>query len=171
MTMPDDPQHKRLTMTLLMTPDKANFAGYVHGGAMLKMLDEVAYACASRYCGHYVITVSVDQVVFRQPINVGELATFMASVNYTGTTSMEVGIRVVSENIHTKQERHVMTCYFTMVAVDENRKPTTVPPVLITTSDEQRRWAAAKLRRDLRKEVEARSLEIRLHPEDFASES
>lgn len=169
--MQEDPQHKSLLMTLLMTPDKANFAGYVHGGAMLKMLDEVAYACASRYCGHYVITVSVDQVMFREPIHVGELVTFLSSVNYTGNTSMEVGIRVMAENIQSKTERHVMTCYFTMVAVDETRTPTSVPQLALDTPEDHRRWAAAKLRRELRKEIEQRSMEIRLHPEDFASES
>ena len=74
-------QNKTLSMTLLMTPNMANFSGYVHGGAQLRLLDQVAYACASRYAGAYVVTVSVDQVVFRQPIHVGELVTFLASVN------------------------------------------------------------------------------------------
>lgn len=83
-----------LSMTVLMTPDMANFAGNVHGGTILKLLDQVAYACASRYAGRYVVTLSVDQVTFRQPVHVGELVTFLASVNYTGTTSLEVGIKV-----------------------------------------------------------------------------
>ena len=85
------PAHQ-LTMTVLMTPDTANFSGKVHGGSILKMLHQVAYACASRYAGHYVVTLSVDQVMFCQPIHAGELVTFMASVNHTGNTSMEVGI-------------------------------------------------------------------------------
>ena len=76
--------HAELTMTVLMTPDKANFSGNVHGGTLLKYLDEVAYACASRYAGQYVVTLSVDQVNFRQPVHVGELVTFLASVNYVG---------------------------------------------------------------------------------------
>lgn len=88
-----------LSMTVLMTPDMANFSGNVHGGAILKYLDSVAYACASRYSGSYVVTLSVDRVVFRQPIHVGELVTFLASVNFTGSTSMEIGIKVVTENI------------------------------------------------------------------------
>jgi acyl-CoA hydrolase len=160
-------QHKDLKMTVLMTPDKANFTGYVHGGATLKLLDEVAYACASRYSGHYVVTISVDQVIFREPTRVGELVTFMASVNYTGKTSMEVGIRVVAEDITSRTERHVMTCYFTMVAVDDDRKPVQVPPLRVETPVEQRRWAAARLRREFRRVVEERSLEIRQHPEDI----
>jgi len=122
------PSHE-LTMTVLMTPDMANFTGNVHGGTILKLLDQVAYACASRYCGKYVVTMSVDQVVFRQPIHVGELVTFLSSVNYTGTTSMEVGIKVVAENIQTQTLRHANSCFFTMVAMDEQRKAVAVPPL------------------------------------------
>ena len=110
-------------MTVLMTPDMANFAGNVHGGHLLKLLDQVAYACASRYAGRYVVTVSVDQVLFRQAIHVGELVSFLASVNHTGRSSMEVGIKVVAQDIRTQQERHVNSCYFTMVAVDEAGRP------------------------------------------------
>ena len=80
------------TLTVLMTPDLANFSGHVHGGAILRLLDQVAYVCAARYCGRYVVTASVDQVSFRAPVHVGELVTFKASVNYTGKTSMEVGV-------------------------------------------------------------------------------
>ena len=98
------PKHE-LTMTVLMTPDMANFTGNVHGGTILKLLDQVAYACASRYAARYVVTLSVDQVMFREPIHVGELVTFLASVNYTGTTSMEVGIKVLTENIQTQSVR------------------------------------------------------------------
>ncbi|HEY5954524.1 MAG TPA: acyl-CoA thioesterase [Terrimicrobiaceae bacterium] len=149
------PNHK-LTMTVLMTPDMANFMGNVHGGTILKFLDQVAYACASRYAGRYVVTLSVDQVMFRQPIHVGELVTFLASVNYTGTTSMEVGIKVLAENIQAHGVRHANSCFFTMVAVDENGKPSPVPPLTPSTPDEQRRFAGAKLRKELRRETELR---------------
>lgn len=160
----NDQQHKTLRMTLLMTPDMANFSGHVHGGATLRLLDQVAYACASRYCNHYVVTLSVDQVFFREPVYVGELVTFLASINYTGNTSMEVGIRVIAENIIHKTSRHAMTCYFTMVAVDEHSQPVKVLPLNIETPTEQRRYTAALLRREFRKEVERRSLEIRQMP-------
>jgi acyl-CoA hydrolase len=140
-----------LSMTVLMTPDMANFAGNVHGGAILKYLDSVAYACASRYSGSYVVTLSVDRVVFRQPIHVGELVTFLASENYTGTTSMEIGIKVVTENIQQGLMRHTNSCYFTMVAVDENRNPVQVPPLLTETEDQKRRFHEAAQRRDYRK--------------------
>src|SRR5690554_714128 len=116
----------KLSMTVLMTPDKANFSGNVHGGTLLKYLDEVAYACASRYAGQYVVTLSVDQVMFRQPIHVGELVTFLASVNYTGNTSMEVGIKVITENIQEKLDRHTNSCFFTMFAVVEAGDPVRV---------------------------------------------
>src|SRR5918911_4516415 len=123
------PNHE-LTMTVLMTPDMANFTGNVHGGTILKLLDQVASACPSRYSGRYVVTLSVDQVMFRQPIHVGELVTFLASVNYTGNTSMEVGIKVVAENIQTQTPRHANSCFFTMVAMDGERQPAPVPPLV-----------------------------------------
>lgn len=163
-------QFRTLEMTVLMTPDTANFSGAVHGGHILKLLDQVAFACASRYSGSYVVTVSVDQVVFHQRIHVGELVTFIASVNYTGKSSMEIGIRVVAEQITERSQRHVLTCYFTMVAVDAEGHPRPVQPVPVETSEQRRRWAAAKLRRELRKEIEARSLEIRQHPEEILAE-
>lgn len=140
-----------LSMTVLMTPDMANFSGNVHGGAILKYLDSVAYACASRYSGSYVVTLSVDRVVFRQPIHVGELVTFLASVNFTGSTSMEIGIKVVTENIQQGLVRHTNSCYFTMVAVDEHRKPVQVPPLQTETEDQKRRFEQAEKRRDYRK--------------------
>jgi len=151
----DMPAHQ-LTMTVLMTPDMANFAGNVHGGTILKFLDQVAYACASRYAGRYVVTLSVDQVMFREPIHVGELVTFKAAVNHTGTSSMEVGIKVLAENIRTQALRHANSCFFTMVAVDDQRKPVAVPPLRPFTPDERRRHAAAEIRKQLRQEFRQR---------------
>ena len=149
------PKHE-LTMTVLMTPDMANFSGNVHGGTVLKLLDQVAYACASRYAGRYVVTLSVDQVTFREPIHVGERVTFLASVNFTGTTSMEIGIKVVTENIVTQSLRHANSCFFTMVAMDEQRKPAAVPPLELLTDNQRRRDAAARMRRELRQEFAQR---------------
>lgn len=144
------PLQHELTMSVLMTPDMANFTGNVHGGDLLKMLDQVAYACASRYSGSYVVTLSVDQVIFREPIHVGELVTFLASVNYVGKTSMEVGIRVQAENIQQRTVRHTNSCYFTMIAVDKNGKPTAVPPLEIKNSLQECRQKAAQMRKALR---------------------
>ena len=140
------PNHQ-LSMTVLMTPDTANFSGNVHGGHILKLLDQVAYACASRYAGAYVVTMSVDQVTFRQPIHVGELVTFLAAVNYTGRSSMEVGIKVIAEDIRNQAVRHVNSCFFTMVAVDDDRKPVAVPPLQPSTPEELRRCEEAKRRK------------------------
>src|SRR5476649_2422271 len=139
-----------LSMTVLMTPDMANFSGNVHGGTILKYLDSVAYACASRYSGSYVVTLSVDQVMFLQPIHVGELVTFLASINYTGRTSMEVGIRVVTENIQQRLVRHANSCYFTMVAVDADRKPVEVPALVPETDEQKSRFEQAQLRKQSR---------------------
>jgi acyl-CoA hydrolase len=150
------PAHQ-LSMTVLMTPDMANFAGNVHGGTILRFLDQVAYACASRYAGRYVVTLSVDQVMFREPIHVGELVHFLAAINHTGTSSMEVGIKVMAENIRTQVSRHANSCFFTMVAVDDDRKPVAVPPLQPGTPTEQRRHAAAEVRRQLRREFSERA--------------
>lgn len=147
---------QRLSMTILMTPDMANFSGNVHGGTVLKLLDQAAYACASRYAGEYVVTLSVDQVVFREPIHVGELVTFAASVNYTGRTSMEVGVRVTTEDIRAKVSRHTNSCYLTMVAVDEQGHPVAVRPLVPGNELEQQRYDAAGHRRELRAEMERR---------------
>jgi acyl-CoA hydrolase len=147
--MTDSPDHE-LSMTVLMTPDMANFSGKVHGGHVLKLLDQVAYACAARYAGRYVVTVSVDRVIFRQPIHVGELVTFLASVNHTGSSSMEVGIKVVAENIREKSVRHVNSCFFTMVAVDDEGKPASVPALVVETDHQKRRWNAALQRKAAR---------------------
>ncbi|WP_302119056.1 acyl-CoA thioesterase [Pseudomonas aeruginosa] len=155
------PGNNQLLMTVLMTPDMANFSGNVHGGTLLKYLDEVAYACASRYAGRYVVTLSVDQVIFREPVHVGELVTFLASVNYTGRTSMEIGVKVITENIREQSVRHTNSCFFTMVALDDERKPVAVRPLELETAEQKRRFAQAQQRRQLRAELEARYQAIR----------
>lgn len=137
---------KSLYMTVLMTPDMANFSGNVHGGTLLRLLDQVAYSCASRYAGTYVVTLSVDRVLFRDAIKVGELVSFSASVNHTGRTSMEVGIRVDTENIQDGTRRHTNSCYFTMVAVDQQGRPVPVPEV-VPTSEHERSWFDAAVAR------------------------
>ena len=157
------PAHQ-LTMTVLMTPDTANFAGNVHGGTLLRLLDQIAYACASRYAGRYVVTLSVDQVTFRQPVHVGELVTLLASVNHTGTSSMEVGIKVIAEDIRSQKARHVNSCFFTMVAVDDERKPVPVPPLRPFSPDERRRHAAAIVRKEMRVEMERRFATLHVEP-------
>ena len=106
-------------MALLVTPDMSNFGGKMHGGELLKLLDKVAYTCAMRYCGGHVVTLSVDKVIFKEPIAIGELLVLSASVNYTGRTSLEIGIRVTAENLETGELRHKNSSFFTMVAVNK----------------------------------------------------
>lgn len=154
-------REKSLTMSVLMTPDTANFRGDVHGGVMLKMLDEVAYSCASRYAGNYVVTLTVDQVVFKQPVHIGELVTFLAMVNFTGRTSLEVGVKVVAEDIRARSQRHTISCYFTMVALDDDGHTVEVPLLEPESADDRRRHAAAQARRAFRREVEERNRQIR----------
>jgi acyl-CoA hydrolase len=149
-----DTSAKTLTMTVLMTPDMVNFSGKVHGGAVLKQLDQVAYACATRYCGSYVVTLSVDQVYFREPIHVGELVTFHAMVNHTGRTSMEIGIKVIAEDSRNRVVRHVMSSFFTMIAVDSQGAPTPVPTLPLDTENEKLRFQAAIDRKKLREDFE-----------------
>ena len=134
-------------MSVLMTPDMANFAGNVHGGALLKLLDQVAYACATRYARSSVVTLSVDRVIFRKPVHVGELVTFSASINYTGRTSMEVGIRIDAENIETGRRRHTNSSYFTMVAMDAAGQSQPVPRLVPATDTGWRRHESARRRR------------------------
>ncbi len=150
--MMDDSCRRSIMMTEIMTPDMANFTGNVHGGFLLSFLDKVAYACASRYTGGPTVTLSVDRVFFKEPIYVGDMITCYARVNYIGKTSLEIGIRVISENIQTAKKRHTNTSYFTMVAVDKQGKPTPVKIFPIETEEDQRRFNAGKRRKELRLE-------------------
>lgn len=142
---------KSLTMSILAAPNMANFSGVVHGGELMRLLDQVAYACATRYCGCGVVTIGVDDVVFKQPIPIGSLIIFLARVNYVGSTSCEVGIKVISEDIKNRFVTHCNSCYFTMVAIDkESGKKVTIPPLNPTTKDEKRRFQAALLRKEMK---------------------
>lgn len=136
-----------LVTTQLMTPELANFAGNVHGGHILRLVDQVAYACASQFAGKYCVTLSVDRVVFKVPVRVGDLVTMRAKVNYTGRTSLQVGVRVEARDLKGGEPRHTNTCYLTMVAMEDGR-PSTVPTWAPKTSDEKRRWIRAHLARE-----------------------
>ncbi|MEZ0611198.1 acyl-CoA thioesterase [Fibrella sp. WM1] len=142
--------YSRTTLTELMIPAYANFGGKIHGGTLLSLMDKVAYACAAKHAGEYCVTVSVDGVNFRQPVEVGELVSLMASVNYVGRTSLVIGIKVIAENVKTGLVKHTNTSYFTMVAKDETGKPTEVPPLLLEAPDDVRRFLEAMKRKELR---------------------
>jgi acyl-CoA hydrolase len=134
-------------MTLLVTPELSNFGGNMHGGELLKLLDKVAFTCATRYCGNATVTLSVDKVMFKLPIRIGNLLYLHAAINFTGRTSMEVGIRVLAEDLETGAVEHTNTSYFTMVAVDGDGKSTPVPRFEPKTEDQKRRWHEADQRR------------------------
>jgi uncharacterized protein (TIGR00369 family) len=142
-----------------MLPSHTNFSGKIHGGYLLSLLDQIAFACASKYSGNYCVTASVDTVDFLNPIEVGELVTLKASVNYVGNSSMIIGIRVEAENIQTGKVKHCNSSYFTMVAKDEEGKNTKVPGLLLSNYEEVRRFyncikqIALKKERNLHEEI------------------
>ena len=147
----------RMVTVTLMTPELSNFGGNVHGGHVLRLVDQIAYACASAYSGHYCVTRSIDRVDFRVAVRVGHLLTLKAQVNLVGRTSMEVGVRAESRNLLTAEILHTNSCYLTMVAVDAQGRPTPVPPLLCQTDEDRRRRAEASRRRQrnrLLKQVE-----------------
>ena len=130
----------KITLSELMLPSHSNFSGKIHGGYLLKLMDQIAFACASKYSGCYCVTASVDTVDFLNPVDVGELVTLKASVNYVGKTSMVVGIRVTSEHIQTGIKKHCNSSYFTMVAKDELGNNVKVPKLIISNMEEVRRF-------------------------------
>ena len=132
----------------LMMPQQANFAGTVYGGTILSIADSVAYVCAARHAGPNCVTVSVDRVDFREPVRIGELVTFFASVNFIGRSSMEIGIKIFTENLRTGQKRHTNSCYFTMVCLDDQGRPKEVPRLILATEEEKRRYREGQRRRE-----------------------
>jgi acyl-CoA hydrolase len=130
-----------------MSIQDANSAGFVHGGVVMRMCDEVAGIAAIRHCGTRVVTAGMDRMTFTEPVHVGELLRCRACVNTVWRTSMEVGVRVEAENAVTAEVRHTSTAYLTMVAVDENGKPMEVHDLIPETPDEERRQREAETRR------------------------
>jgi acyl-CoA hydrolase len=137
----------RATLVHWMGPLDANGAGFVHGGTVMKLCDEAAGLAAVKHSRCRVVTASMDRMTFRVPIHVAELVTFQASVNAVWQTSMEVGVRVDTENPRTGERRHSNSAYLTMVAVDEGGTPARVPPLLAHGDEELRRQSEAQLRR------------------------
>ena len=124
------------TITELMIPSYANFGGKIHGGILLSLMDKVAYACASKHSGAYCVTVSVDKVEFLQPVEVGELVSMHASVNWVGRSSMIIGIRVEAQNVKLGTTKHTNSCYFTMVAKGDDDKPTEAPALILENAEQ-----------------------------------
>src|SRR6187551_1419536 len=131
------------TITELMIPSYANFGGKIHGGILLSLMDKVAYVCASKHAGSYCVTVSVDKVEFLQPVEVGELVSLHASVNYVGRSSLIVGIRVEAQNVKRGTIKHTNSSYFTMVAKGDDDKPCKVPRLILEDDEQVRRFIEA----------------------------
>ncbi|WP_072280994.1 acyl-CoA thioesterase [Rappaport israeli] len=142
------PRDSEINMTLLMQPSNANFSGNIHGGYLLSLMDQAAYACASKHAQAYCVTASVNTVNFRTPIHVGDLITIKARINFTGRTSMVVGMRVEAENLIQGTVRHSNSSYFTMIAKDKNGQSITVPKLKLETKDDIRRFVRSYERRE-----------------------
>ena len=132
--------NSKITFTEIMLPSHSNLSGKIHGGYLLQLMDQIAFASASKYSGLYCVTASVDTVDFLNPVEIGELLTLKASVNYVGNSSMVVGIRVVSENIKTGKIKHCNSSYFTMVAKDEEGNNAKVPTLILSNLEDVRRF-------------------------------
>lgn len=139
-----------LVLVQRMTPQDVNLAGNVHGGVILKLIDEAAFASATRHVRENTVTASIDHVDFYTPVYAGDLLTIKASINLVGKTSMEVGVRVEAENLLTGDIRHTASAYLTFVALDKDGKPRPVPPLIVKTEDEVRRNREALERREAR---------------------
>ena len=138
------------TLTELMIPSYSNFGGKIHGGVILSLMDKVAYVCAAKHANAYCVTAAIEGVDFLAPVEVGDLVSLLASVNYTGNSSLVVGIRVVSENIKTRRVKHTNTSYFTMVAFGEDNKTVRVPGLILENNTHARRFHKALLRKELK---------------------
>ena len=138
-------------LTELMIPSYSNFGGKIHGGVILSLMDKVAYVCAAKHADAYCVTASIDTVDFLAPVEVGELVSVLASVNYVGKSSLVIGIKVISENIKTHQVKHTNTSYFTMVAFGDDNKPVQVPGLVLQNHTQVRRFFEAHQQKELKK--------------------
>lgn len=158
-------QESQVVISELMLPSHSNFNGKIHGGYILSLLDQIAFACASKHSAVYCVTASVDTVDFLKPIEIGELVTMKASVNYVGKSSMVIGIRVEAENIQTGAIKHCNSSHFTMVAKDQNGQSVDVPGLILENDQDIRRFVKsikrAKMKQRRKKEF---------HETDFSSE-
>ena len=162
-----DIKESRITLTQLMLPSHSNFSGKIHGGFILGLMDQIAFACASKHSRNYCVTASVNKVDFLNPIEVGELITLKASVNYTGRTSMVIGVRVESENIQTGEKKHCNSSYFTMVAKDEQGNNASVPGLILTNKDSVRRFARSIERQEQAMQRTNRFKSSEFHMEEY----
>ena len=147
------PSESAVESRYILMPDQANPVGTAFGGAIVAWMDMTGAMAAQRHAGKEVVTVSIDSLSFKEPINIGEHTVLMASVNYVGRTSMEVGVKVLKENPRTGSQVIATTAYMTFVALDEDKNPTVITPLQPETADEKRRYENAILRVKARKEL------------------
>jgi len=153
--MTDTPQPKpvrasHVTLSQLMQPEHANLLGNVHGGWIMKLVAEAGALASMRHAQRKVVTVAIDSMTFRQPIRIGDLIILNAEVTYTGRTSLEAEVQVLAENPITGEQTHTNTAYLVYVALDDDGKPTVVPPLSPETEAEKRKWEQAKERQERR---------------------
>ena len=144
------PSESEMTTARLMMPTDANVMGNVFGGSIMKYMDEAAAIVAWRHAGTNVVTASIDRMNFYAPVYMGNLLVLKAAVNYVGTTSMEIGVRIEAMDPTSRRGVHTGSCYLTYVALDAKGRPTPVPPLIVTTAREKRRFSEARARRKLR---------------------
>jgi len=140
----------RITLAQVMMPKDANFQGTIHGGVIMKLIDEAAGVSAYRFCRRRVVTAHIDQIDFHHPVQIGTLVTIKASVNFAGRTSMEIGVRVESEDLTTGETAHTNSAYLVFVALGADGRPAPVPELVAETDEERRRWREAEARRERR---------------------
>ena len=150
LNLPKTPSQSSTTLVRIMMPMDANVAGNVFGGTILRAIDEVGSIVAFKHARSNVVTASIDRMDFYSPVYIGDLLGLIASINFVHRTSMEIGVRVEAENPVTGEVRHTGTCFLTYVALDKDGKATSVPPLVLETEDEKRRWVEAENRRKLR---------------------
>lgn len=150
MTASKTSRASRVHLSQLMQPEHANHHGNVHGGWIMKLVDEAGALACMRHAQTRVVTVAVDSLVFREPIKIGDLVTFTAEVTYTGRTSLEAEVQVIAENIITGERTHTNTAYLVYVGLDENNHPTAIPQLVLETEEDKARYEQAKLRQQRR---------------------
>ncbi len=155
-----------VSISHIATPQDANPVGNVHGGVIMKHIDDTAGLVATRHSMCIVVTASIDRLDFHNPAFIGTHLTFNGSINLVGATSMEIGVRVEAEDMTTGKRRHIASAYLTFVALDQNMKPTKVPPLIFGTEEERRRNLEAQARRKARLSERKKEKECQL---DFDS--
>ena len=158
-------KYSQTTITELMIPAYANFGGKIHGGILLSLMDKVAYATASKHAGTYCVTVSVDKVEFLEPVEVGELVSMHASVNYVGKTSLVVGIRVESQNVKLGTIKHTNSSFFTMVAKGDDDKPMIVPKLILENKEDIKRFIESMNMKEIKNAIREKMDDAKSHIE------